>query len=162
MAYGPSSGKDAGLLLEMDGTDESYEFLVGDADVSTSRDRGRIWGAVGRPSACADGHVVVSADHPGHRGRHAAYGVRKTRLQWLPAPQNGISPRSCDARQTWTTTGPRRIMGLAGLRLASAQLSGCDYFVTCDERLVRQGKRLKEQGVLAVEVINPVDLLREM
>ncbi len=40
--------------------------------------------------------------------------------------------------------------------------SGCDYLVTCDARLVRQGQRLREQGVMTLKVINPVDLLQEV
>jgi predicted nucleic acid-binding protein len=48
------------------------------------------------------------------------------------------------------------------LHLACAESSGCDYLVTCDARLVRQGQRLREQGVLTLEVINPIDLLQEV
>ena len=55
-----------------------------------------------------------------------------------------------------------QIRGRDALHLASAQLSGCDYLVTCDDRLVRHGQRLREEGVLTVVVVNPVDLLREV
>jgi predicted nucleic acid-binding protein len=54
------------------------------------------------------------------------------------------------------------IRGRDALHLASAELSGCEYLVTCDDRLVRQGRRLKEQGVLTLAVINPVELLQEV
>lgn len=54
------------------------------------------------------------------------------------------------------------IRGRDALHLAIAELSQCDYLVTCDDRLVRQGQRLKEQGVLTVAVINPVDLVQEV
>jgi predicted nucleic acid-binding protein len=54
------------------------------------------------------------------------------------------------------------IRGRDALHLAIAELSQCDYLVTCDDRLVRQGQRLKEQRVLTVAVINPVDLVREV
>lgn len=53
------------------------------------------------------------------------------------------------------------IRGRDALHLAAAELSGCDYLVTCDDRLVRQGQKLKEQGVLALVVINPAELLQE-
>ncbi len=54
------------------------------------------------------------------------------------------------------------IRGRDALHLACAELSGCDYLVTCDDRLNRQGKRLRESGTLTVKVVNPVDLLREV
>jgi predicted nucleic acid-binding protein len=53
------------------------------------------------------------------------------------------------------------IRGRDALHLACAEWSGCDYLVTCDDLLVRQGKRLIEAGELRLQVINPVDLLRE-
>ena len=43
-----------------------------------------------------------------------------------------------------------QIRGRDALHLAIAETSGCDYLVTCGDRLVRQGQRLKEQGVIAV------------
>jgi hypothetical protein len=37
----------------------------------------------------------------------------------------------------------------------------CDYLLTCDDRLVKQGHRLRDYGVLSVEVLNPVDFVQE-
>jgi len=54
------------------------------------------------------------------------------------------------------------LRGRDALHLACAELSGCDYLVTCDDRLIRRGQRLNEVNVLTVEVVNPVDLLREV
>jgi predicted nucleic acid-binding protein len=53
------------------------------------------------------------------------------------------------------------IRGRDALHLACAEWAGCNYLVTCDDQLVRQGKRLAEAGELELQVINPVDLLRE-
>jgi predicted nucleic acid-binding protein len=53
------------------------------------------------------------------------------------------------------------ILGRDALHLAIAELFGCDYFVTCDDRLVRQGRRLQERGVIAVRLINPVEFVQE-
>jgi predicted nucleic acid-binding protein len=55
-----------------------------------------------------------------------------------------------------------QVRGRDALHLACAELSGCDYLITCDDGLNRQGKRLRENGTLTVKVINPVDLLREV
>ncbi len=54
-----------------------------------------------------------------------------------------------------------QIPGRDALHLAIAETSSCDYLVTCDDRLVRQGQRLQEEGVIAVHVINPVDFVQE-
>ena len=54
------------------------------------------------------------------------------------------------------------VRGRDALHLACAEQAECDYLVTCDDRLVQQGKRLRETGVLKLEVINPLDLLREV
>lgn len=48
------------------------------------------------------------------------------------------------------------------LHVACAEFSGCDYLVTCDDRLVQQSQRLREAETLHVDVINPIDLLREV
>jgi predicted nucleic acid-binding protein len=53
------------------------------------------------------------------------------------------------------------IRGRDALHLACAEWSGCDYLVTCDDRLIQQGKRLRQTGVLNLQVLNPIDLLRE-
>ena len=54
-----------------------------------------------------------------------------------------------------------QIRGRDALHLAIAETSGCDYLVSCDDRLVRQGQRLQEQGVITVHVINPIDFVQE-
>jgi predicted nucleic acid-binding protein len=59
-------------------------------------------------------------------------------------------------------SGTHGIRGRDALHLACAELSGCDYFVTCDERLIRRGQRLRKEGTLKVKVVNPVDLVREV
>lgn len=55
-----------------------------------------------------------------------------------------------------------QIRGRDALHLAIAETSGCNYLVTCDDRLVRQGKRVREQGVTSVHLINPVDFVQEV
>ena len=57
---------------------------------------------------------------------------------------------------------PHHVRGRDAIHLACAEQSHCDYLVTCDDRLIRQGERLREAGVLTVRVINPIDLLREV
>ncbi len=54
------------------------------------------------------------------------------------------------------------IRGRDALHLACAAWSECDFLVTCDDRLVKQGNRLQQAGILSLQVINPIDLLREV
>lgn len=54
------------------------------------------------------------------------------------------------------------VRGRDALHLACAELSRCKYLVTCDDRLIRQGQRLRENGTLMLRVISPIDLLQEM
>ena len=54
------------------------------------------------------------------------------------------------------------VRGRDALHLACAELSGCDYLITCDDRLNRRGEQLREKSAITVKVINPVDLLREV
>ncbi len=48
---------------------------------------------------------------------------------------------------------------LDALHLALAESGNADYFCTCDDKLLRSAKRVKD---LAVKVINPVDLVQEI
>jgi predicted nucleic acid-binding protein len=48
---------------------------------------------------------------------------------------------------------------LDALHLALAEAGNADYFCTCDDKLLRSAKRIKD---LAVKVINPVDLVQEI
>ena len=43
------------------------------------------------------------------------------------------------------------------MHLAAAERSGSDYFVTCDDRLLRRARRIG----LPVRVVSPLDLLQE-
>ncbi len=51
------------------------------------------------------------------------------------------------------------IKPLDALHLALAKSGNADYFCTCDDRLLRNAKKVKS---LSVKVINPVDLVQEI
>jgi len=57
---------------------------------------------------------------------------------------------------TLTTSG---IKPLDALHLALAESGSADCFCTCDDKLLRNSKRLKD---LTVKVVNPVDLVQEI
>ena len=76
--------------------------------------------------------------------------------------ESSIEPNEAIRQLAERLSESHQVRGRDALHLASAELSGCSFFVTCDDRLVRRGQQLREQGVLTMRVINPVDLLREM
>ncbi|PWH15031.1 MAG: hypothetical protein DDG59_11865 [Anaerolineae bacterium] len=51
------------------------------------------------------------------------------------------------------------IKPLDALHLALAEAGRADYLCTCDDRLLRSAKTIKD---LSVKVINPVDLVQEI
>ena len=51
------------------------------------------------------------------------------------------------------------IKPLDALHVALAESGSADYFCTCDDKLLRNSKKIKD---LAVSVVNPVDLVQEI
>ncbi len=51
------------------------------------------------------------------------------------------------------------IKPLDALHLALAETGNADYFCTCDDRLLRNAKQVKD---LMVKIVNPVDLIQEI
>jgi predicted nucleic acid-binding protein len=51
------------------------------------------------------------------------------------------------------------IKPLDALHIALAESGNADYFCTCDDKLLRNAKKVKD---LAVKVRNPVDLVQEI
>lgn len=54
---------------------------------------------------------------------------------------------------------PFGLKPLDALHLALAETGKADYFCTCDDKLLRNAKRVED---LMVKVINPVDLIQEI
>lgn len=70
-------------------------------------------------------------------------------------PSNKISELS-KAIIKKTNIGPRD-----ALHLASAEVGGCKYFITCDDRLIKKIKLKSGETGLKVKPVNPVDLIRK-
>jgi predicted nucleic acid-binding protein len=47
------------------------------------------------------------------------------------------------------------------VHLASAEVGGCDYFITCDDDLISIVQRSKRRFDLKVKAINPVEFIRD-
>jgi predicted nucleic acid-binding protein len=51
------------------------------------------------------------------------------------------------------------IKPLDALHIALAESGNADYFCTCDDKLLRNAKKVKD---LAIKVLNPVDVVQEI
>lgn len=76
--------------------------------------------------------------------------------------QQTINPGEVIKTLAQTLNDTHKVRGRDALHLACAEIAGCDYLVTCDDRLIKQGRRLNQAGILSMQVINPIDLLREV
>jgi predicted nucleic acid-binding protein len=65
-------------------------------------------------------------------------------------PGAEISPRTAELEGMGFGRGD-------AMHLAAAELSGSDYFVTCDDKLLRRARRIG----LPIPVVSPLELLRE-
>lgn len=60
----------------------------------------------------------------------------------------------------------RRLMKLRKLKprdaihVACAQFTGCDFFITCDDVLIKRASRGDRRSVLQVPIVNPVEFIR--
>jgi len=60
----------------------------------------------------------------------------------------------------------RRLMKLRKLKprdaihVACAQFAGCDFFITCDDVLIKRASRGDRRSVLQVPIVNPVEFIR--
>jgi len=74
---------------------------------------------------------------------------------------HAVVPSEAIRRLAHALTEASNITAMDSLHLACANLGGCDYFVTCDDKLVKQAQRLLQDGHIRVRAVNPVDLIRE-
>ncbi len=88
---------------------------------------------------------------------------RRAFVDYLAKSCNGvIKPEGAIRELARRLSQQHGVCGRDALHLACAELAKCDYLVTCDDRLVRQGRQLRGDGILRLQVINPIDLLREV
>ncbi|MBI4556886.1 MAG: PIN domain-containing protein [Candidatus Hydrogenedentes bacterium] len=48
------------------------------------------------------------------------------------------------------------------LHVACAEVSGCDFFITCDDKIVRATPRITKGLDLKVRAINPIDFVKKV
>ena len=54
----------------------------------------------------------------------------------------------------------RKIKPRDALHLAAAEMAGCDYFITCDDALIRGLERVPRTPEMRVKAVNPVEFIR--
>jgi len=76
--------------------------------------------------------------------------------------EDTVEPEEAIRELAQSLSQNHNLRGRDALHLACAEWSGCDYLVTCDDRLIQHGQRLQQAGAITLRVINPIDLLREV
>jgi len=111
-------------------------------------------------AACDRGQVeLLSSETLLYEGEQSALPIRKEHTLSVLAKANGsvnVTENEKSRAATLTTFG---IKPLDALHMALAESGNADYFCTCDDKLLRNSKRVKD---LTVKVVNPVDLVKEI
>jgi predicted nucleic acid-binding protein len=109
---------------------------------------------------CDSGQAeLVSSEALFYEGEQSPLAIRQEHTRSVLAKAKSsvnVSKKETARAATLTTFGFRP---LDALHLALAEAGNADYFCTCDDKLLRSAKRVKD---LAVKVINPVDLVQEI
>jgi predicted nucleic acid-binding protein len=111
-------------------------------------------------SFCDSGQAeLVSSEALLYEGEQNPLPIRQEHTRSVLAKAKSsvnISEKEKARAATLITLG---IRPLDALHLTLAEAGNADYFCTCDDKLLRNAKRVKD---LAVKVINPVDLVQEI
>jgi len=54
----------------------------------------------------------------------------------------------------------RKLKPRDAIHVACAQFAGCDFFITCDDVLIKRASRGDRRSVLQVPIVNPVEFIR--
>ncbi|MFZ5905646.1 MAG: PIN domain-containing protein [Chloroflexota bacterium] len=109
---------------------------------------------------CESGQVeLLSSEALLYEGEQSPLPVRKEHtLAVLVKAKTSLNITEKEKSRAATLTafgiGP-----LDALHMAVAESGNADYFCTCDDKLLRNSKRVKD---LTVKVINPIDLVQEI
>jgi predicted nucleic acid-binding protein len=109
---------------------------------------------------CDSGQAeLVSSEALVYEGEQSPLPIRQEHTRSVLAKAKssvGIGENEKDRAAALLTLGFRP---LDALHIALAEAGNADYFCTCDDKLLRNAKRVKD---LTVKVINPVDLVQEI
>lgn len=109
---------------------------------------------------CDNGQVeILSSEALLYEGEQSSLPIRKEHtLSVLTKAKNVINVTKKETQRAIDLKS-LGIKPLDALHLALAETGNADYFCTCDDKLLRNAKRVED---LTVKIINPVDLIQEI
>ena len=109
---------------------------------------------------CGAGQVeLLSSEALFYEGEQNSLHVRKEHTLSVLAKAKNVLIVTEKEKSRATEIMKVGVKPLDALHIALAESGNADYFCTCDDKLLRNAKKIKD---LAVKVVNPVDLVQEI
>jgi predicted nucleic acid-binding protein len=109
---------------------------------------------------CDNGQVeILSSEALLYEGEQSSLPIRKEHTLSVLAKAKNVINVTKNETQRAADLKSLGIKPLDALHLALAETGSADYFCTCDDKLLRNAKKVED---LTVKIINPVDLIREI
>jgi len=98
---------------------------------------------------------IVNSDILQYENKNNPFPERKLFVNFVLQKANEISKFDLDIKKRGIEIASLTILAIDALHLASAEKLGVNYFITCDDRIIK-----KYSG--KIKVINPVDFVQEL
>ena len=109
---------------------------------------------------CDSGQAeLLSSEALLYEGEQSSLPIRKEHTLAVLAKAKGVINVTEKEKSRAANLMTFGIKPLDALHMALAESGNADYFCTCDDKLLRNSKRVKD---LIIKVVNPVDLVQEI
>ena len=109
---------------------------------------------------CENGQAeLLSSEVLLYEGEQSSLPIRKEHTLAVLAKAKSIINVTEKDKQRAANLMPFGIKPLDALHISLAESGNADYFCTCDDKLLRNSKQIKD---LMVKVVSPVDLVQEI
>ena len=109
---------------------------------------------------CANGQAeLLSSEALLYEGEQSSLPIRKEHTLAVLAKAKSIVNVTDKDKQRATNLMTFGIKPLDALHISLAESGNADYFCTCDDKLLRNSKQVKD---LMVKIVSPVDLVQEI
>lgn len=102
---------------------------------------------------------LLSSEALLYEGEHSSLPIRKEHTSAVLAKAKSTLYVTEKEKSRAVAIMKAGIRPLDALHIALAESGSVDYFCTCDDRLLRNAKKVKD---LAVKVLNPIDVVQEI
>ena len=102
---------------------------------------------------------LLSSEALLYEGEHSSLPVRKEHTLSVLAKARNVLVVTEKEKSRAAEIMQVGVKPLDALHIALAESGSADYFCTCDDKLMRNIKKVKD---LAVKVVNPIDLVQEI